>query len=190
MKVPCSMKRIIEQAPFDATVAIITATAVRLVSPRPFAVGAYLAVDLAAPQGRNTRHLFRVTLSRSQGLCDWVVDGLFSKNLDPRHVSAAQARLATPGGERAACRPVHVRQEGPWLATMHNVSRSGIGLISDRPFDPGTFLEIALPSIRRKHLQPKLIRITHAERQKNGEDWMLGGVFLRALTDQELQVLL
>jgi PilZ domain len=187
MKVPCSMKRIIEQAPFDATVALVTGSAVRLVSPRPFTVGAYLAVDLP---GGNTRQLFRVTLTKSQGLCDWVVDGLFSKKLEPRHVSAAQARLAIAGGGRTTCRAVHVRHEGPWLATMHNVSRSGIGLISDRPFDPGTFLEIALPSIRRKHLQPKLIRVTHAEPLKDGDDWMLGGVFLRALTDQELQVLL
>lgn len=192
MKVPCSMKRIIEDRPFDVAVAIVTATAVRLVVSRPFAAGAYLAVDLPDHHGRSTRHLFRVSLARAQGLCDFLVEGLFSKKVDPRQVSAAQARLtaAGPGGWKTSCRVVHVRHEGPWLATMHNVSRSGIGLIFDRPFDPGTFLEISLPSIRRKHLQPKLIRVTHAKRHQDGEDWMLGGVFLRALTEQELQVLL
>jgi hypothetical protein len=73
---------------------------------------------------------------------------------------------------------------------MHDISRSGIGLISERHFHPGTFLEIALPSVQRKHLQPKLIRITHAKRHAQGDEWMLGAVFLRALTEEELQVLL
>ena len=66
----------------------------------------------------------------------------------------------------------------------------GIGLISERSFEPGTFLEIALPSVQRKHLRPKLIRITHAKRRPHGDEWMLGAVFVRALTEQELQVLL
>jgi hypothetical protein len=186
------MKRIIEDKPFDAFVTIVTATAVRLVVSRPFAAGAYLAVDLPDAHGRSNRQLFRVSLARSQGLCDYVVDGLLSKKIDPRDVSAAQMRLTAAGshGWKTSCRVVHVRQEGPWLTTMHDVSRSGIGLISERPFDPGTFLEISLPSIRRKHLQPKLIRVTHAKRQHDGEEWLLGGVFLRALTEQELQVLL
>src|ERR1700722_17163422 len=149
MKVPCSMKRIIEDRPFDGFVTIVTGTAVRLVLSRPFAAGAFLAVDLPDAHGRSNRQLFRVSLARSQGLCDYVVDGLFSKKIDARDVSAAQARLAAGShGWKTQCRVIHVRQEGPWLTTMHDVSRSGIGLISERPFDAGTFLEISLPSIR------------------------------------------
>jgi len=186
------MKRIIEDRPFDAFVTIVTATAVRLTVSRPFAAGTFVAVDVPDAHGRSNRQLFRVSLARGQGLCDYVVDGLFSKKLDARDVTAAQARLTASGshGWKTLCRVVHVRQEGPWLTTMHNVSRSGIGLLSERPFDAGTFLEISLPSIRRKHLQPKIIRITHAKRQKDSDEWLLGAVFLRALTEQELQVLL
>jgi PilZ domain len=193
MKVPCSLKHVIEGPAFEAFVTIVTTSAVRLVLSRPFAVGAFLAVDLPDCQGRTARQLFRVTLARSQGLCDWVVDGLLSKKLSPRDAGTAQARLTAAAGVngwKTACRVVHVRQEGPWLTTMYDISRSGIGLISERHFNPGTFLEIALPSVQRRHLKPKLIRITHAKRHTQSDEWMLGAVFLRPLTEQELQVLL
>jgi hypothetical protein len=185
------MKRIIEEGSFEANVALVTGSAVRAVIGREVQTGNHLAVDLPDERGRVAGQVFRVTLVRPRIGGDWIVDGLFSKKLTPANVAAVQAQIAANGtaGWKTFGRVIHVRHEGPWLATMQDVSRSGVGLISDRPFDPGTFLEISLPSIRRKHLQPRLIRVTHAKRLQ-GEDWALGGVFLRALTEQELQVLL
>jgi len=188
------MKRVVEGDPFDVTAAIVTATAIRLVTAQQFEVGASLAVDLPDEHGQPKRQLFRVSLVRPRaGHRDWIVEGPFVKQLTPPEVNAAQVRLTAvrgTAGWKTSCHLIHVRQEGPWLTTMRNVSRTGIGLISERPIDPGTFLEVELPSIRRKHLKPRLIRVTHAQRQKDGADWELGGVFLRALTEEELQVLL
>jgi len=188
------MKRIVEERPFEAKVAIVTAAAIRLVVVPTLQAGAYIAVDLPEPGGRLTGHPLRVTLVKPRaGARDRTVDGLFSKQLEPPELEAVRARLTAVRGTdgwKTSCRAIHVHHEGPWLVTMENVSHSGIGLISDRPFDPGTFLEVELPSIRRSHLRPRLIRVTHARRQAGGVDWLVGGVFLRALTDEELQWLL
>jgi len=188
------MKRIVEERPFEAKVAIVTAAAIRLVTVATLRAGTYIAVDLPEPGGRLTGHPLRVTLVKPRpGARDWTVDGLFSKPLDPPELEAVRARMSAVRGAdgwKTSCREIHVQHEGPWLATMENVSHSGIGLISDRPFDPGTFLEVELPSIRRSHLRPRLIRVTHARRQAGGGDWLLGAVFLRALSDEELQRLL
>ncbi|MBY0523927.1 MAG: PilZ domain-containing protein [Gemmataceae bacterium] len=182
------MKRIVEEGVFPATIAIITAAAVRLVTDHPLPPGTRLAVDLPDVQGRLTGQMCRVTLTRSRpDKGDCTVDALFSRPLDAAELRGAQSRGTN---WRTSCHLIRVRHEGPWLATVQNISHSGIGLISDRPFDAGTFLEVDLPSVRRKHLQPRLIRITHVKRQQDGPDWIIGGVFLRALTEEELQVLL
>jgi len=194
MKVPCSMKRVIEEDAFEATVAIVSPNAVRLLVAAPPPCGAHLAVDLPNARGRSVGMLFRVSLTRP--LTDrpgYVVEGRFVKKLGARAVDAARARLAAVSHGNAwktTCRSIRILQEGPWLATMQNVSHSGIGLITEQPFNPGTFLEVRLPSIRRQHLQPRIVRVTNSRRQPDGEDWSVGAVFVRALTDAELQVLL
>lgn len=193
MMVPCSMKRVVEDGMFEATVAIVTAAAIRLVAPEPLRTHMQLAVDLPDERGHLKGQLFRATLVKpGPGQRDWLVEGLFFKKLNDAEVAGMNRRLtATHGnGWKTTGRVVRVRHEGPWLATMLNVSHSGIGLILDRPFDAGSFLEVELPSIHRKHLRPRLIRVTHSKRQSNGNDWEIGGVFLRGLTEAELQVLL
>ena len=100
---------------------------------------------------------------------------------------AARRRCSLPV---STCRRVRVKVDGPWLVTMHNVSHQGLGLISEQSFPPGTILKVDLPSLNRRHLAPKLIRVTHSAPHPGGEGWVLGGVFLRRLSEEELQVLL
>jgi hypothetical protein len=193
MMVPCSMKRVVEDGMFEATVAIVTAAALRLIVPEPLRTNMQLAVDLPDERGFLKGQIFRATMVKHRpDHRDWFVDGLFFKKLEVAEVEGMNRRLAATYGVgwKTTGRVVRVRHEGPWLATMLNVSHSGIGLMSDRPFDAGTFLEIELPSIHRKHLKPRLIRVTHSKKQSNGTDWEVGGVFLRGLTEAELQVLL
>jgi hypothetical protein len=185
MRVPCSLKRVLEEEPFSGTVTLLTGAALRLRAGHALSVGTYVAVDLPDGHGQLLGQAFRVSLARPDG----TIEGLFSKKLEPIVVEATRA-LLRGGGWRTQCRLIRVRQEGPWLVTMHNVSHSGIGFVAERPFDAGSFLEVSLPSIRRSRLQPRLVRITHARQQAGSAEWLLGAVFLRPLSEQELQVLL
>lgn len=201
MKIPCTVQRIVEEGPWDVSVLMISAAAVRLVAAQPFRVAMHLAVDLPDETGASPGRLLRLTLVKPQPPGNEVlIDGIFFKQLTPREVELARAKLApppralpagkpAPASWKTPCRLVRIRHDGPWLVTMLDVSQSGIGLLTDRPLDSGTFLQIELPSIRRKHLKPRLVRVTHSKPQPGGE-WAVGGVFLRALSESELQVLL
>jgi hypothetical protein len=201
MKIPCTVQRVVEEGPWDVTVLMVSAAAVRRVATQPVRVGMHIAVDLPDEAGACSGRLLRVTLVKPHlPANDLLLDGLFFKELTPREVELARAKLTAPpravavskpasAGWRTPCRLVRVRHEGPWLITMLDVSQSGIGLLTDRPLESGTFLQIELPSIRRKHLKPRLVRVTHSKPQPGGE-WAVGGLFLRELTEEELQVLL
>jgi hypothetical protein len=201
MKIPCTVQRVVEEGPWEVIVLMVSAAAVRLLVNQPFRVGMHIAVDLPDETGACPGRLLRLTLVKPHPPRDeQVMDGVFFKELTPREVELARAKLTLPPrivpgskppapGWKTACRLVRVRHEGPWLITMLDVSQSGIGLLTDRPLESGTFLQIELPSIRRKHLKPRLVRVTHSKPQPGGE-WAVGGVFLRGLTEEELQVLL
>lgn len=188
MKVPCSRKHVIEETPFEAAVVLLSCNAVRIRVAEPPA-GVHLAVDLPDARGRVAGMPFTVTRTRPATGGSHFVEGSFVKQLDARAVQTVQARLG-PHGWKTVCRSIRVREEGPWLATMLNVSHSGIGLVTEQSFDPGTFLEVRLPSVRRQHLRPRIIRVINVRPHEDGGDWFLGAVFVRALTDEELQLLL
>jgi hypothetical protein len=203
MMVPCSLERIVEEGPWEVMVVIVSASAIRIHTRQLFRPGMHLAVDLPDGQGHLKACLFQVTSGKERmGGPEWIVEGIFVNKLAQAEVDAVRPKLAAHappgsrrtkthgGGWKTVCRRVRVKVEGPWLMTLQDISHRGIGLIADRPFEPGTFLKVELPSVRRKHLHPKLIRVTHAQRQPGNAGWMLGGVFLRGLSEEELQVLL
>lgn len=203
MKIPCSVQHVVEEGPWDVVVLVASIAAIRFQSAQPFRVGMNVAVDLPDEQGHFPPRLLRLTMIKPQkDRPEMLMDGLFLKELSQREVELLRARLTPPlarsvnpprpalPGWKTACRLVRVRHEGPWLITMLDVSHSGIGMLMDRPLDAGTFLQIELPSIRRKHLKPRLVRVTHSKPMPGGEEWSVGGIFLRGLTEEELQALL
>jgi hypothetical protein len=203
MKIPCSVQHISEEGPWDAVVLVVSVPAIRFLSVQPFRVGMHVSLELPDEEGHCPQRLLRLTMVKPQkDRPELLMDGLFFKELSQREVDLLRARLTPPlarsvaparpamVGWKTACRLVRVRHEGPWLITMLDVSHSGIGMLMDRPLDAGTFLQIELPSIRRKHLKPRLVRVTHSKPMPGGEEWSVGGIFLRGLTEEELQALL
>jgi hypothetical protein len=200
MKVPCSVQHVVEEGPWEATVLMASPTAVRFLTAQPFRVGMHVSVDLPDEQGHCPPRLLRLTLVKPQkDSPQSIMDGIFFKELTLREVDLVRNKLAPPRagalrpvspGWKTVCRLIRVRHEGPWLVTTLDVSQSGIGLLTDRPLEAGTFLQVELPSIRRKHLKPRLVRVTHSKPQPESEGWAVGGVFLRGLTEEELQALL
>ena len=90
---------------------------------------------------------------------------------------------------KGPCRLRRNTGEGPWLATIRNVSPQGIGLIAARAFKPGMLLTVELPDRSQEGLS-KLIRVTHAAPQAGSQWWVLGGLFASPLTREEMASLL
>jgi hypothetical protein len=95
-----------------------------------------------------------------------------------------RSRLVVP------CRLTRNTGEGPWFATVRNISARGIGLISNRQFKAGMLLTIELPGKGQSYSQPKLLRVTHSLQQTNSQRWTWGGTFASPLTEEELRLML
>lgn len=91
---------------------------------------------------------------------------------------------------KAPCRLRRNTGEGPWLATIRNVSPGGIGLIAGRAFKPGMMLTVELPGKGSGVAISKLMRVTHAAPQTGSPWWVLGGLFASPLSREEMASLL
>ena len=81
------------------------------------------------------------------------------------------------------------RQEDSWTAQLRDVSQTGIGLVVNRTFPPGTVLTVRLQTGSRKFSRTMLVRVKHSAAQANG-DWVIGCTFVVKLKDDELRELL
>lgn len=79
--------------------------------------------------------------------------------------------------------------DGPWFATVRNISTTGVGLIADRQFKPNMLLTIEIPACNQRYTTPRLMKVTHATAQPGGKWWVLGGVFASPLSAEELETL-
>jgi hypothetical protein len=180
----------VEEGPWAVMVVSLTTTAIQLHTRQLFKTGTYVAVTLPDEHGQAKANLLRVTqCEESSGATAWTVDGTFVKELPVEAVEAAQARIGA-AGFKTLCRLVKVEEEGPLLVTMQNVSHRGIGVLADRPFDRGAYLKLEIPSSRPEQLAAKIVRVMHSARQSRVYEWLVGGVFLRGLTETALEVLL
>ena len=199
LKIPCSAQRIVEEGPRDVTVRAVSATNILCQVEQPFSAGMNLSIDLP---GLPRPSLVRVTQVRPRtgtGRPTWELTGAFVKALSPVELQRVQAR-ATPAprrrtqvrqaGFRTRCRTIRVLQDGPWLITVQNVSQRGLGFVAFQEIQPGTFLKVEVPGVNRKHLKPRLLKVTHARHIPEEQEWFLGGVFLKELTEEEVRALL
>lgn len=74
-------------------------------------------------------------------------------------------------------------------AVVLNISTGGVCLMLNERFEPGTLLTIGLQSTTQNFLPPLEVRVVHVVQQANG-DWVLGGAFVRPLSEEELRNLL
>jgi hypothetical protein len=83
------------------------------------------------------------------------------------------------GGGPGAGRTVRVR----------NISRTGLGLIVDLHWGPGTVLSVGLPLGPERSARPCRARVVHATAQPGG-CFLVGCAFEAPLSDDEFQALL
>jgi hypothetical protein len=77
-----------------------------------------------------------------------------------------------------------------WSAQIQDISRGGVNLLGNHPFDPGTVLKIDLPLLSDAVIPATILaKVVHASAKPNGV-WALGCAFIKELREEELQAIL
>src|SRR5262245_56081754 len=82
------------------------------------------------------------------------------------------------------------RQSGEsWSGMVHDISATGISLRVRCWVKPGTVLVVRLHGKGERYSRPLPMRVMHATPHDDGE-WIVGGMFVRPLQDEELRQIL
>jgi hypothetical protein len=106
-----------------------------------------------------------------------------------------QGELERRGAERHLCdlQPswrILGRPTGEsWTGLVHDISATGLSLRMCHWMKPGTVLIVRLHGSTEKLSRPMPLRVMHATLQADGE-WLVGGMFVRPLTDADLRHIL
>ena len=100
---------------------------------------------------------------------------------DSRHYERHTCHVET------ACKPAAVN-EMRWLATLRDLSRSGVKLSLRRRFEPGAGLAIEVPEAPGLEAYTVFAKVVRAQAEAGG--WALGCKFVSELSDDEVRRLL
>ncbi|MBY0525193.1 MAG: PilZ domain-containing protein [Gemmataceae bacterium] len=205
IKLQARLSRATEEGVWMAAIRNISLEGIGLTVNRPVRAGMNLTVELPAPPPLISKpFLIQVTHARSQPNSQWwTVGGTFVRKLTKEELDNLKSRSPAliPQNERRttarhttrmknACPLIRATEEGPWWATIRNVTMRGVGMISNRPFKPGTFVTVELPNKDGSLSKGRLLKVTHARVQPGNQWWVFGGVFLTKLTTDEVTALL
>lgn len=87
-------------------------------------------------------------------------------------------------GRQTRCRLITLVERAPLPATIRDLSTAGVGLVFERPLQPGTFLTVGATD---EHRLP--VRVVFSRKMESGE-WLVGCSLLQPLTPEELGELL
>jgi hypothetical protein len=76
-----------------------------------------------------------------------------------------------------------------WMATIQDISSTGMSLGVERRFEPGTLVLVDMPPTTQCLVRSLLARVKHV-RQADDGSWILGCAFLKPLSNAEVQDLL
>lgn len=118
---------------------------------------------------------------------------------EPDSTNLSDETEATGTVERRAAprHPCYVQTEGyelgphgnPWVATITNISATGVALVMRHRVKPGTVLVIKLQSSNQRMSRPFPIRVMHIKPHTE-DTWLLGCAFVRKVREDDLQSLL
>jgi len=187
---------------WSARVENISAGGLRLQISRRFEVGTVLRLEIrnGIEEAPHT-FLARVMHATPLDSGDWALGCAFARELGNEDLRAFNAEKAKPA--RPDCR-AWVRfscqvetsyssagdgENERWLATVLNISPSGIGLRVGRDFTASALLNLELPTAQGDSSRSILARVVYSTPQPEGE-WIVGCAFNDELTDEELNKLL
>lgn len=101
-----------------------------------------------------------------------------------------RARIRHPSELETYCQPGIGRLEGFWwMARLRDISRTGLGLVVPRRFEPGTILTAELQKLSEDFSCTLRVRVIHAVPQDDGS-WLLGCSLVDEMTEDQLKALL
>jgi hypothetical protein len=111
----------------------------------------------------------------------------------PFHAEPAKKQLRTErrawvrflSDQEVCCQPLASSEIG-WPGQVRDVSLGGIALILSRRFEPGTALQVELPTKAEREPCRQLVRVVHATPQAKGR-WIIGCAFSTPLSEDSLR---
>jgi hypothetical protein len=96
-----------------------------------------------------------------------------------------------PCNLKTFCQPIAARADNDimWPAKLKDISRSGVGLIVGRRYEPASVLAVEFPGAGATSTEVLFARVVHATALANGY-WLLGCAFASELSEFEIQNLL
>jgi hypothetical protein len=188
LQVRCCVKSVTERGPWMAALKEITRDGISLVIDRPFKPGMVLGMRIPVAHGvRCLKFVHVCQCLRQAGTRDWLVRGVFRPSLTPEEFNAL---VTLPIQETQVSPIIHVIQEGPWWASIRDVSATGLGLIVEQPFKSNALLTVQLPEQGETLGPPTLLRVVHARRKPGCPWWILGCAFLKRISPMRQRALL
>jgi hypothetical protein len=185
-----------EEGPWLISMRDISLEGAGLYSRRPFPIDSIVTLELPMRSGTVCRGA-RVKNLRPSVERGWIVGCLFIEALSPGDIVIQRASRPSMNNrerrnqpryntqhERGQCRVFNMTIEGPWDMVIHNVSETGIGLVSDRPFKAGMTLAVQLPG---KLQEPTSLQVVHSSKHRG--KWLVGCVFPRPISEHDVQCL-
>jgi hypothetical protein len=83
------------------------------------------------------------------------------------------------------CQPAGGSIEVSWSARVRDISRGGIKLHLNRPFETGTILKVDISNEQGDGSRSLMVRVVHVSPQ-GPSSWSLGCAFDKELTEQDL----
>jgi PilZ domain len=201
LKVQSRLSRVTEEGMWLAAIRNISLEGIGLMVNRCAQPGMFLTVEIPnRPPIMRKPILVRVIHARANtGGQWWCLGGQFVRKLakDELDFLIARQPAINPPMERrtsarfttkmkTACPLIRATEEGPWWASVRDVSLRGISLIVNRPFRAGCYATIELPTAAGVLGQSRLMCIKHIHVQPGNQWWVVGGQFLNKLTREEL----
>lgn len=209
IKIRCRLKRATEEGTWIANVRDISTNGIGLTVNRPLKAGMSLTLEIPTQANQiskqvliHVRHAKPIQNGHDK-VSWWLLGGEFSRKLTHGELEFLRSRAPAilvhherrtvvrhTTRLKSACPVIRVAEEGPWFATIRNVSQHGLSLIVDRPFKQGMLLTVELPDRRGNLSFSRLLRVLHVRRQGTSPWWVIGGVLLSPLLPTEVRELL
>jgi hypothetical protein len=199
----CHSGRGPDELSWSARVRDISRGGLNLQLNRSFEQGSVLSVDLPLGADLSPRTLqVKVVHAQNQGPGKWSLGCAFEKPLDEGDLLAFQVKKpVVPSddkrawirfscdGERPAHATVLINPHHKIQARVLNISPGGIGLATQRHYDPGTSLKLELIDASGRTSRPIQAHVVHST-SSGAEDWTIGCSFDTPLTEEDVASLL